>query len=61
MAEKKIKLSELIQLRKIYNIARQREIFGVLSSSELDEYERITSRIHELEVELQMRPEKAVA
>ena len=61
MAEKKAKFSELIQLRKIHNIARQREMFGVLSPSELDEYERITSRIHELEAELQMRPEKAVA
>jgi hypothetical protein len=52
MVEKKTQ-SELTQLRKDQNKARQDEVFGGLSPAEWAEYNGRAERIHELESEIQ--------
>ena len=44
--------SELIQLLKAQNRARQNEVFGGLSKQERDEYDCRGMRIHELDAQL---------
>jgi len=47
--------SELTRLRKQQAKAQQDEVFGGFSLAERAEYDARTNRIHDLEVELQIR------